>query len=106
MATEVETVTTLDTIDHVAISVSSVKDTVDWYIKHFACKVSYQDETWALVAFANIRLAFVVPEQHPPHFAILGDPARFGEPKKHRDGTRSVYLKDPAGNNIEILALG
>jgi len=39
---------------------------------------------------------------------LLRDPARFlgkGKPEKHGDGTRSVYVKDPAGNNIEILAL-
>jgi catechol 2,3-dioxygenase-like lactoylglutathione lyase family enzyme len=105
MAIDAETATTLDTMHHVAIAVSNLKETVDWYTKHFGCKVGYQDETWALVEFANIRLAFVLPEQHPPHFAVLGDPEKFGKPKKHRDGTRSVYLKDPAGNNIEILAL-
>jgi catechol 2,3-dioxygenase-like lactoylglutathione lyase family enzyme len=95
----------LDTMHHVAVSVSNVKETVDWYTNHFGCKVNYQDETWALVEFANISLAFVLPSQHPPHFAVLGDPAEYGKPSKHRDGTRSVYLKDPAGNNVEILAL-
>jgi hypothetical protein len=58
-----------------------------------------------VVEFANIRLAFVLLEQYPPHFALLGDPAAYGEPKKHRDGTRSVYMKQLSGNNIEILAL-
>src|SRR6266849_6370551 len=71
----------------------------------FDCKLAYQDETWALVEFANISLAFVLSEQHPPHFAVLGDPNAFGEPKTHRDGARSVYLKDPSGNDVEILAL-
>jgi catechol 2,3-dioxygenase-like lactoylglutathione lyase family enzyme len=95
----------LDTVDHVAVSVSEVKSTVEWYTKNFDCKIKYQDETWALVEFANIRLAFVLPGQHPPHFALLRDPAKYGEPKTHRDGTRSVYLKDPSGNDVEILAL-
>jgi catechol 2,3-dioxygenase-like lactoylglutathione lyase family enzyme len=95
----------LDTIDHVAVSVTNVQETVAWYTKNFDCTVKYQDETWALVEFANIRVAFVLPEQHPPHFALLGDPAQYGEPKTHRDGTRSVYVKDPSGNNVEILAL-
>jgi catechol 2,3-dioxygenase-like lactoylglutathione lyase family enzyme len=101
----VQTQAKLDTMHHVAVAVSNVKETVDWYTNRFDCKVGYQDESWALVEFANIRLAFVLSEQHPPHFALLGDPAAHGEPKKHRDGTRSVYLKDPSGNNIEILAL-
>jgi catechol 2,3-dioxygenase-like lactoylglutathione lyase family enzyme len=94
----------LDTMDHVAVSVSDVAETVAWYRQHFQCKVAYQDETWALVEFANIRLAFVLPSQHPDHFAVLGDPSAYGQPKKHRDGTSSVYIKDPNGNNVEILA--
>lgn len=99
------TPTKLDTMHHVAIAVTDVKATVEWYASNFACKVGYQDDTWALVEFANIRLAFVVPDQHPPHIALLGDPAKYGRPVTHRDSTRSVYVKDPMGNNIEILAL-
>jgi catechol 2,3-dioxygenase-like lactoylglutathione lyase family enzyme len=95
----------LDTLHHVAIAVTNVKETVDWYSRHFDCRIGYQDDTWAIVQFANVSLAFVVPEQHPPHIAVLGDPAAHGSPQKHRDGTRSVYVKDPAGNNVEILAL-
>jgi catechol 2,3-dioxygenase-like lactoylglutathione lyase family enzyme len=95
----------LTTLDHLAVPVSNVRDTVDWYTSHFDCTVKYQDETWALLEFANIRVALVLPEQHPPHVAVLGDPAAYGQPKTHRDGTRSVYVKDPSGNNVEILAL-
>jgi catechol 2,3-dioxygenase-like lactoylglutathione lyase family enzyme len=95
----------LDTLHHVAVTVSNVKETVDWYTQKFACAVKYQDESWAIVQFANVSLAFVLAEQHPPHFAVIGDPAIYGEPKTHRDGTRSVYIKDPNGNNVEILAL-
>ncbi|HVO58454.1 MAG TPA: VOC family protein [Dongiaceae bacterium] len=95
----------LDTLHHAAIRVKDVKETVDWYTQRFRCTVEYQDATWAMLAFANARLAFVLAEQHPPHIAILGDPAAYGEPKQHRDGTSSVYVKDPNGNNLEILAL-
>jgi catechol 2,3-dioxygenase-like lactoylglutathione lyase family enzyme len=95
----------LDTMDHVAVTVSNIGETVDWYRQHFQCKVAYQDETWALVEFANIRLAFVLASQHPDHFAVIGNPSAYGEPKKHRDGTSSVYIQDPNGNNVEILEL-
>ena len=95
----------LDTLHHAALRVKNVKETVDWYVQRFKCNVEYQDATWAMLAFENVRLAFVLAEQHPPHVAILGDPAAFGEPTLHRDGTRSVYLKDPNHNNVEILAL-
>lgn len=102
---EAQAAAKLDTLHHVAIAVTNVRETVDWYTHHFDCHVVYQDDTWAIVQFANVSLAFVVPEQHPPHIALLGNPAAYGAPQKHRDGTRSVYLKDPAGNNVEILAL-
>jgi catechol 2,3-dioxygenase-like lactoylglutathione lyase family enzyme len=95
----------LDTLHHAAIRVTDVKEEVAWYTSRFHCVVEYQDATWAMLAFANVRLAFVLAEQHPPHIAILGDPAAFGEPKIHRDGTSSVYLKDPNGNKVEVLAL-
>jgi len=31
-------------------------------------------------------------------------PAKFGVLSAHRDGTRSTYAKDPAGNSVEIMA--
>lgn len=95
----------LDTLHHAALRVKDVKTAVGWYTQRFRCEVEYQDATWAMLKFANVRLAFVLQEQHPPHVALLGDPAEFGEPQVHRDGTSSVYLKDPDGNNLEILAL-
>lgn len=95
----------LDAIDHVAVPVKNVRDSVDWYTRTFHCDVRYQDETWALLAFANVRLALVIPEQHPPHIGLVSDEAeRFGALKLHRDGTRSCYVDDPAGNSVEILA--
>ena len=94
----------LDTLHHAAIRVRDVKKTVQWYTERFHCEVEYQDATWAMLAFDNVRLAFVIAEQHPPHIAIVGDPEAFGEAKTHRDGTTSVYVKDPNGNNIEVMA--
>lgn len=95
----------LDVLHHAAIRVKNVKETVEWYTQRFRCEVEYQDETWAMLAFENVRLAFVIAEQHPPHLAILGDPAAYGPAQLHRDGTSSVYVKDPNNNNVEILAL-
>jgi catechol 2,3-dioxygenase-like lactoylglutathione lyase family enzyme len=95
----------LDPIHHVAIPVRDVKAAVDWYRGHFACTVSYQDDTWALLDFANIKLALVIPAQHPAHIAFLSPEAeKYGTLKLHRDGTRSVYIADPNGNSVEILA--
>jgi catechol 2,3-dioxygenase-like lactoylglutathione lyase family enzyme len=97
--------TDFDTLDHLAVSVHNIEESVKWYSSRFKCRVVYQDATWAFLEFANVRLAFVIPEQHPPHIAILGDPHAYGQPNAHRDGTSSVYIKDPDGTNVEILEL-
>lgn len=95
----------LDALHHVAVSVNDIGRAVDWYTKTFHCTVSYQDATWAMLEFANLKLALVIPEQHPPHLAFVHPEAeKFGPLKAHRDGTKSVYVRDPAGNSIEIMA--
>lgn len=96
----------LDTIHHTAIQVKNIKAAVDWYTERFKCEIEYQDETWAMLKFANTSLAFVLAEQHPYHFAIVtSDLDSYGEPIPHRDGTASVYIKDLDGNNVEMLKL-
>jgi catechol 2,3-dioxygenase-like lactoylglutathione lyase family enzyme len=95
----------LNTIDHVAIPVTDIAASVDWYRQHFHCEVKYQDDTWALLGFANIQLALVIPAQHPAHLGfVTAEAEKFGSLKTHRDGTRSCYLNDPSGNSIEMLA--
>ncbi len=95
----------LNEIDHIAVPVTDVAAAVDWYTKTFRCTVDYQDATWALLGFANIRLALVIPEQHPAHIGFVHQEAgSFGALKLHRDGTRSCYITDPAGNSVEVLA--
>ena len=95
----------LNAIDHVAVPVTNISAAVDWYTRNFECEVKYRDDTWALLNFANIRLALVIPSQHPAHIGFVSpDAERFGALKTHRDGTRSVYIEDPAGNAIEVLA--
>jgi catechol 2,3-dioxygenase-like lactoylglutathione lyase family enzyme len=97
--------TLLDSIHHVAIEVQDVKGAVAWYTKNFQCKVAYQDDTWAFLEFANLKLALVIPSQHPAHIAFVSPEAeKFGTLKPHRDGTRSCYVTDPAGNSVEVMA--
>ena len=95
----------LDRIDHVAIAVVDIASSVAWYTSTFRCAVAHQDETWAMLEFDNLKLALVVSRQHPPHLALKSPEAeRFGTLKTHRDGTRSTYVTDPAGNSVEIMA--
>jgi len=99
------TATSLDRLHHVAISVDDIAESVDWYTGTLNCRVAYQDDTWALLDFDNVQLALVSRHQHPPHIGFFRpDAERFGRLKPHRDGTRSVYIEDPAGNSVEILA--
>lgn len=94
----------LDELHHIAISVDDIAKAVDWYTQTFRCEISYQDETWAMLRFANVEIALVLPGQHPPHIGLSTPQAEdFGELRTHRDGTRSVYTSDPAGNVVELL---
>ena len=96
--------TQLDYLHHVAIQVGDVERAIAWYTKHFKCKITYQDHTWALLQFANTSLALVVPSEHPPHLAFTMDKAQeFGTLVTHRDGTRSVYIEDSESNVVECI---
>ena len=95
----------LDRLDHVAVVVPDIAAAVDWYTSNMKCQVKYQDDTWALLKFANTGIALVMPGKHPAHLGFVSNEAeKYGELKTHRDGTRSVYIEDPAGNAVEILA--
>jgi catechol 2,3-dioxygenase-like lactoylglutathione lyase family enzyme len=96
-----------DTIHHVAIAVLNVEEQVAWLrAQGWRFAVAYQDQTFALLEFANVKLSLVIPEQHPPHVAVLcADASRFGALRLHRDGTRSVYFRDPSSNWFEALQL-
>ena len=95
----------LDQLHHVAVSVKDIAEAVQWYQKHFRCKVSYQDETWAMLDFENLQIALVIPAQHPPHVAFVHPhPEKYGTLKPHRDGTKSLYITDPTGNAVELMS--
>lgn len=91
-------------IHHTAICVDDIGTAIDWYCQTLNFVVEYQDDSWALLSFDNSRVALVLPEQHPPHLAFeSANASEFGELTKHRDGTSSIYIKDPFGNTIELL---
>jgi len=94
----------LNTIDHIAIAVKNIHKSTQWYLEYFDCQVLYEDETWALLEFSNLKLALVSQQQHPPHFAINSNcPEIYGKPTTHRDGSESIYIVDPDGNSIEMI---
>ena len=94
----------MDEINHIAISVKDLSLTLSWYQSNFESKVLYQDDTWAMLQFANIKLAFVVADQHPSHICFSNpDADKYGKLTTHRDGVISTYITDPSGNVIEII---
>ena len=94
----------LDTVDHIAIQVENIDQSLKWYIAKFNCKIIYSDKTWGLVKFDNINVAFVNKKQHPPHFAILNENISLQNGASvHRDGSVSKYIKDLDSNFIELI---
>lgn len=97
----------LEAIHHIAIPVSDVAAAVTFYTARFRVAVDYQDDSWALLRFANTKLALVTDGQHPPHFAVERDDldaeADGRDIATHRDGTRSLYAADPWNNVIELM---
>ena len=88
-------------IDHIAIVVDNTISAAKWYVENYGARLEYSDESWSLVSFKNIKLAFVLEDDHPPHFAFEDDGLENGN--EHRDGSISVYKEDPWGNVIELV---
>lgn len=88
-------------IDHIALVVENPKEAAHWYSEKFGANIIHADDTWSFIEFENVKMAFVVKSQHPAHVAFE-DPGLEGG-KLHRDGTTSVYKRDPFGNYIEFI---
>ena len=94
-------------IDHVAFVVADINEAVKWYSSKIDVEILYQDDSWAMLEFLGVKLALVLPGQHPPHIAIKGKLENFPcddkEVKTHRDNSKYYYLVDPYGNAIEWI---
>tara|TARA_R110002110_G_scaffold353681_1_gene563579 strand:+ start:160 stop:450 length:291 start_codon:yes stop_codon:yes gene_type:complete len=91
-------------IDHIALQVENPNSTAEWYRDNFDAEILYADDTWSFIQFENIKMAFVVKNQHPAHIAfIIGEFEEDDKVKEHRDGSESVYKRDPFGNIYELI---
>ena len=91
-------------LDHVAIIVDDPQAASQWYVDQFDAELIYADDSWAFIEFDNVKLAFVIKGQHPPHLAFKTRTFAEGDKvKKHRDGSESVYKRDPWGNFYELI---
>ena len=94
----------MERLHHIALPVSNIAAAVEWYETNFDIRKVYADESWALLAFDNVALALVLPHQHPTHIAVERESAEtHGTLTEHRDGSASIYVKDPWGNAVEYL---
>ena len=98
-------------LDHVAVPTPDIAGSVQFYVENFGATILYQDDTWAYLQLGQGKLALVTPSQHPPHIALRVDETALGiaagkagvSVDAHRDGTKGIYVKDPAGNAVELI---
>ena len=91
-------------LDHVALQVKNPAQAANWYKEKFDADILYCDKTWSIVQLDNIKIAFVVKTQHPAHIAFEVDVFKTSDKvKQHRDGSSSIYKRDPWGNTIEYI---
>jgi catechol 2,3-dioxygenase-like lactoylglutathione lyase family enzyme len=46
----------MEKIDHIALQVNDVRESVDWYVDNYGCGIIYCDDTWAMLQWDNIKL--------------------------------------------------
>lgn len=98
-------------LDHVAVVVKDIAESLEWYKTNLNAQVLYADETWAFLRAGQGKIALVMAHQHPPHVAVRVNEQQLHELAsakdttidKHRDGTQGFYFDDPNGNVIEVI---
>ena len=93
-------------LDHVALTVSNIAKSIEWYRENLQADVLYEDETWALLKVGNSKMALMTGNKHKPHVAFRQEDLSQFEIEEigiHRDGVAYVYKEDPDGNCIECV---
>ena len=95
-------------LDHVAIIVNNIDESVLWYEKNLDAVRLYSDESWGVVRVGDTKIALVILNTHPSHIGFKVEspdefPCKNEEIKSHRDGSRYHYKSDPSGNVIEWI---
>ena len=61
----------MKSIDHIAIVVDNIKESVAYYVVEHKARILYMDETWGLLQFKNVNLALTLEGEHPPHIGFV-----------------------------------
>ncbi len=95
---------TLDEIDHFAINVADIERSIKWYQNSFKCEVVFQNNTQAVLKFANVRLTLVLPSSEKSHISVYkDDAASLGTLRLRDDGLMTTFISDPTGNMVELV---
>ena len=100
-------------LDHIAVVSRDLEADAAFYAR-LGFTVEKFDADWAMLRDANGRgIALLSPGgAHPPHFALRAASREAvesvandcgGHAADHRDGSVSVYVKDPSGNTVELI---
>jgi catechol-2,3-dioxygenase len=93
-------------VDHIAVKVSDINDSCEWYKKNLQGEIIHKDDTWAMIQCSGIKIALVASDNHESHIGfslsnISDMPCTKDKIKVHRDGSSYYYGSDPDGNIIE-----
>ena len=95
-------------LDHIALCVDDIQESISWYQNRFNARVEYSDSTWAMLDIHGTHIALTLPREHPSHIAFNVDSFEGYVSEDvvgtHRDKSNYVYLKDPSGNTIELIS--
>jgi hypothetical protein len=99
--------------DHIALVSTNIPRDIDSYHKLFSeIGILYQDKSWALLEAGGVKIALVMPGEHPSHLAFRVESRESLEQmakehnstvKVHRDRSESFYTTDSSGNAIEVV---
>lgn len=108
---------------HAAVRVSSIKSSMDFFVKLGFKPAWAGQEDWGMVKANGTTLALIEKNHdvHPPHIGLVVEQKEqvyevhqrlkemslpdLGQPKEHRDKSVSFYFKDHDGNQFELLWL-
>lgn len=99
----------LSFIDHIAIRVSDIHVSEEWYLKHLKAEVVFRDNKYIRLKVKNTYISLIDEKYYPyNHIGILVEnqdelPSDIGKIVEHRDGTVGCYVVDPHGNYIEYI---
>jgi catechol 2,3-dioxygenase-like lactoylglutathione lyase family enzyme len=95
-------------VDHIAVLVSDLSASQDWYEKNCGAELVFEDYKYKRMKMNNTTIALIDKKHYKDaHFGVLvgcvKDFPDGGEIVAHRDGTVGCYTKDPDGNTVEFI---